>query len=225
MRSNPVVQSGRRALFLLVLLAGLAGVLTACGGDGAFTDEFDRLGSWGSGNNADVEGTVANGVYELHVKADTGLFWATAGKESLGEGIYELDATQVDGPLDNGFGLMLRADNETDNFVLFEVSGDGFVWIGWCEDGCEAVADPLVNDGWFESKAVREGLNATNRLRVDYGSSEMVFSVNGQEVGRAGSAISGSSTAGDIGLLVETLGLGGVRVAFDNFRYSPQAEE
>jgi hypothetical protein len=206
---------------LLLLLIAL---VVGCEGARAFTDTFDREGTWGSGNELSVEGGVANGVYEMFVKADTGLFWATKGEENAGAGVYELDATQVDGTLDNGFGMMFGVDIENENFYLFEISGDGFAWIGYCENGCET-GDPLVGDGWIESKAVREGLNETNMLRVDYDGTDMIFAVNGQEVGRATNVTPDGPVSGDVGVLVETLGEGGVRVAFDNFRYSPLAEE
>lgn len=209
----------------LFLLAFLSLAIIGCG-DKTYVETFDSLGSWGHGDNTDVTGEVANGVYEMYVKADSGLFWSTAGKEELGVGTYELETTQIEGPLDNGYGLMFRVDGEANDFLLFEISSDGFVWIGWCENGCEDEALPLVDEGWFESKAIREDLNVTNNLRVVYDDSEMVFSVNGQEVGRVPNSDVGDKVAsGDVGLLVETLGQSGVRVAFDNFRYMPLAEE
>lgn len=209
----------------LLILALFSLVIISCGSR-PYNETFDESGSWGAGDNADVTGNIANGVYEMYVRADTGLFWSTAGQKDLGVGTYELEATQIEGPQDNGYGMIFRADSDANNFVLFEISGDGFVWIGWCENGCEDVALPLLRDGWFESKAIREGVNATNNLRVGYTESEMVFSVNGQEVGSVASAdMADQPLSGDIGLLVETIGQGGVRVAFDNFRYTPLSKE
>ena len=125
----------RPTLASLILLVLLSLVVVGCGSK-EYTETFDAVGSWGHGDNADVTGSVINGVYEMYVKADSGLFWATAGKKDLGTGTYELEATQIEGPLDNGFGLMLRVDGDASNFLLFEISSDGFVWIGWCGNGC-----------------------------------------------------------------------------------------
>ena len=209
--------------FLVLLLLSFA--IVGCGSRD-FTETFDSSGSWGQGDDADATGQVANGVYDMYVKSDSGLFWSTAGKSNLDMGTYELEATQTEGPLDNGYGLIFRVDNDLSNFLLFEISSDGFVWIGWCGNGCETTAEPLVGDGWFESKAIREGLNAANNLRVVYDATGLVFSVNGQEVGSVSSLdLAGLGMGDDIGLLVETLGHGGVRVAFDNVRYTPLVKE
>ena len=67
----------------------------------------------------------------MEVRSNAGLFMATAG-ESFGDGVYELEATQIDGPLNNGYGMLFRVDESSDSFYAFEVSGDGFIWIGWC---------------------------------------------------------------------------------------------
>jgi hypothetical protein len=129
-----------------------------------------------------------------------------------------VEATQLEGPLDNGYGMVFRANPDTDDFYLFEVSGDGFVWIGRCSAGCEGEVVPLVGDGWVESSAVRTGLNQTNTLRAQAEGGNLIFSVNGQEVGRVSDT---TLSEGDIGLLVETLGEGGVRIGFDNFTVTP----
>ncbi|MCI0396789.1 MAG: hypothetical protein L0332_33805 [Chloroflexi bacterium] len=199
---------------LLLALAALA-----CGplGGSAFEETFDSPGLWGSGNTAEVEGQVSNGVYEMLVKVDFGLFLATA-DQGFGDGIYEVEATQVDGPLNNGYGMLLRADEAADAFYVFEVSGDGFIWIGRCSDACEEEAVPLVGDDWFPSPAVNQGLQTTNQLRVVADGPLMTFFVNGIEVGRTSDD---TLAEGDIAVMVETLGEGGVRVVFDNFRVSP----
>lgn len=204
------------------ILMILALAILACGPlGGAYEETFDSIGSWGSGSDIDVEGDVNNGQYEMFVKAELGLYWSTAG-EDLGDGVYEIEATQLEGTLDNGYGMMFRINNDTDSFYLFEVSGDGFVWIGRCEGGCEDDVTVIIGDNWFESPAVNTGLNATNRLRVHAEGPNLIFYVNDQEVGRVTDE---SFASGDIGLLVETLGEGGVRVAFDNFTVSPIEQE
>lgn len=208
-----------------VLCMSLVLLLAACGsGSNGFTETFERQGDWGQGDNADVTGRVKNGVYDLLIHADTGLFWATAGKTGLGYGVYELQATTTDGPLDNGYGLSFRVNSETNNFYLFEISGDGYVWIGWCEGGCETNSQPLVKEGWFSSDTIATGLSETHTLRVEYTPTEMIFAINGREVGRvAEDVITGDTEPiqGDVGIVAEALGQGGVHVVFDNFSYTP----
>ncbi len=202
----------------LALVAFLTLAALACGPfGGPYEETFDSEGRWGTGSDADAEGSVSNGQYQLLVKSDLGLFWSTAG-ESFGDGVYQVEATQLEGPLDNGYGMVFRANPDSDDFYLFEVSGDGFVWIGRCSAGCEGEVVPLVGESWLESSAVRTGLNQTNTLQVRAEGGNMIFSVNGQEVGRVSDT---TLSEGDIGLLVETLGEGGVRIGFDNFTVTP----
>ena len=49
----------------------------------------------------------------------------------------------------------------------------------------------------------------------------MIFFVNDQEVGRV---TDNTLSRGDIGIMVETLGQGGVLVAFDNFTVTPLSD-
>jgi hypothetical protein len=201
-------------LFLLLILAL---VVSGCTTSGPYEETFDRSGPWPEETNPSAAGQVIGGGYELEVKSDSGIFWATGG-EDFGDGIYELEATQVAGTLDNGFGMMFKVNVENDDFYAFEVSGDGYTWIGQCVAACQENIILLVGDGWVLTEAVKTGLNQTNVLRVIVDEGNMTFFVNGQEIGRAYDV---TLTSGEIGLLVETLGEGGVKVRFDNFRYTP----
>lgn len=207
------LQTQRNSIIILSLLLLW---LTACGGDKPYTETFDEPGTWRIGSDADATGQVTEGVYDMFVKADDVTIWTTAG-ETFSDGVYEVEATQVSGPLNNGFGMVFRLDNNKDDFYLFKISGDGYVWIGRYRNG-GAEAEPLVGEWWFESPAVQRGLNQRNILRVEAEGGNLIFSVNGQEVGRV---TDNAFTSGDIGLLVETLGLGDVQVQFDNFTVTP----
>ncbi len=201
---------------ILGLLAAIS-LLVGCQEKGPYSTDFDEVGSWGTGATADVEGVVRNGVYDMFVTADSGLFWANADLR-LGDGTYELSARAVEGPVDNGYGMMFMMDPETNDFYLFEVSSDGFVWIGRCVGSCADDIVFLVGEGWFESPAVNQGLDQVNHLRVTTNRGTMRFFVNDQPVGEA---FDNALVEGDIGLAVETYGLGEVRVLFDSFRFTP----
>ncbi len=213
----------RNLQFIPLILAFTAVLLllTACrGGTDAYEETFDEPGGWRVGSDGDATGQVQDGVYDLTVLADDVIIWTAAGQE-FGDGVYQVEATQVDGPVNNGFGMIFRLDDENDDFYLFKISGDGYVWIGRYRNGGEGEAEPLVGEWWFESTAVQQGLNKTNVLRVRAESGNLIFFVNDVEVGRVTDDAFGR---GDIGLMVETLGLGGVRVQFDNFTVTPLAE-
>jgi hypothetical protein len=191
----------------------------ACGtlGSAPFEETFDDPGNWGAGSSDDVRGEVADGQYQMEVRSNAGLLMATSG-ESFGDAVYELEATQIDGPLNNGYGMLFRVDESSDSFYAFEVSGDGYIWIGWCSELCRGETVALVGGNWFRSAAVNKGLQETNRLRVVAEGTRMTFYVNGIEVGRTSD---GRLAEGDIAVAVETLGEPGVRVAFDNFKVTP----
>jgi len=176
---------------------------------------FDQPGTWGVGRSDEVEGQVVDGVYSMRVMASHGMFTATAG-ESFADGVFEVEATQVEGPLNNGFGLVFRVSDN--NYYALEISGDGYVWIGYCQQQCRSEAVALVGGDWFRSATIKTGLYETNLLRVVADGPSMSFFVNGVQVGRASD---GRLTEGDIGVMVETLGEPGVHVVFDNFKVTP----
>lgn len=197
---------------LLLLILFLAG----CGGSEPYLETFDDPGTWRVASDSNVSGKIENGVYDFKVFADQLSFWTTAG-ESFRDGIYEVEAKQIDGPDDNAFGMIFRVSNDGKDFYTFQISGDGYVWIGRFQNGVED-SEPLVGSWWIESRAVRRGANETNKLTVQAEGGNMIFFVNDQEVGRV---TDNSFSSGDIGLIVGTLGMGGAHVQFDNFAVRP----
>ncbi|MDJ0756533.1 MAG: hypothetical protein QNJ45_23570 [Ardenticatenaceae bacterium] len=184
---------------------------------------FEDAGFWAEGDLLEADGTleaqgyVTSGVFEFEAVAAEGLYWTTAG-ESFGDGVYEVEVTAVDGTINNGYGILFfynEKDEENSDFYLFEISSDGFVWIGRCDNSCDEF-EILVDEGWFESSAVLQGINVTNRLTVEVTGGSMRFLVNGIEVGTATDT---ALTSGDVGLLVESFDEGGVKIHFDNVSY------
>jgi len=199
-------------LFIILLFT-----LAACGSDEPYHETFDAPGEWSTDNDSEVRGEVLDGVYDFEIKADDLTSWTTAGLD-FADGWYEVEATQAGGPDNNLYGMLLRVDNETDDFYSFQISGDGFVWIGRYENGGDGEAEPIVADWWFESAAVKQGRDLTNKLAVRAEAGNLIFYLNDQEVGRV---TDNSFERGDIGLIVGSLGQGGVHIQFDNFKVSP----
>ncbi|MEM7334123.1 MAG: hypothetical protein AAF490_18705 [Chloroflexota bacterium] len=203
----------RKSFGLVILIL----VLASCNQNDAYLETFDTPGTWRVASDSNVTGFVDNGVYDFTVLADQLTFWTTAGRE-FSDGIYEVEATQRSGPVDNGYGMIFRVNDESDDFYSFQISGDGFVWIGRYRQGGIEEAEPIIDDWWFPSEAINQGIDQTNILRVQAEGQNLIFFVNDTEVGRVSDA---SFANGDIGLMVRTLGLGGVNVEFDNFSVSP----
>ena len=202
------------ALLILMLIGFLVwNLLLADETVEAFRETFDAPGEWDSGDDANALAAVTNGQYEITVRASSGIYRGSS-PQQFADGIYEVTATQLAGPIDNGYGLALRLDPDSNSFYMFEISGDGFVWAGLCEDGCD-------NQGWVASPAVNQGTNNPNHLKVVVSGPEMSFFVNDEEV----QTINDDRLAsGQVAFLVETFGGGGVQVAFDNFSVSPVPE-
>ncbi|NJN54292.1 MAG: hypothetical protein HC804_05755 [Anaerolineae bacterium] len=89
------------------------------------------------------------------------------------------------------------------------------------KEGGNSAATPIVGDWWFESAAIKQGADVSNLLKVRAEAGNLIFYVNNQEVGRV---TDNSFAQGDIGLIVGSLGQGGVLVQFDNFRVTPLEE-
>ena len=206
-----------RNLLLLLFIAALAVASCNSAAQSPYLETFDQPGNWLTEEDGDVSGQVQNGVYDFLVKTADLFIWTTAG-ENFTDGIYEVEATPVEGPLDNGYGMLFRIDDDNDDFYLFQISSDGFVWIGRVKDGGRGERQAIIGNWWFDSDAVRQGLNVTNRLKVQAEGANLIFYVNDREVGRV---TDDTFRRGDIGLTVQTFGEGGVRVHFDNFSVTP----
>lgn len=207
-----------RVFSRLALAAVFLVLIAACRGENEelpYIETFDSPGTWSSGEDAYSTGAVADGVYDFKVFENDISRWVSAGKQ-FSDGIYEVEATVIEGPLDNGYGLLFRANPESGDFYLFKISADGYVWIGRYKAGAEDTT--IINNHWFESSAIVQGLNVTNRLRVRAEAGNLIFYVNDQEVGRV---TDNTFAAGDVGMLVQTLGGPGVRVQFDNLSVRP----
>lgn len=194
------------ALFLALIAAGC----TSAGGGLPYEETFDQQGAWSTGEDAFSVGQVADAVYDFTLLESDLTRWAAAG-QSFADGVYSVDARPVAGPLDNGYGLLFRANPEKGDFYLFEISADGYAWIGRYVDGAEDAT--IVGSHWFATPAVNQGLNVTNNLRVEAVAGNLIFSVNGQEIGRV---TDNTFAEGDIGLLVQSFGESGVQIQFDN---------
>ena len=201
--------------WLLILIVVMTLIVACNKANQSYSETFDNPGNWSTGDDTYTEGKIIDGSYDLLIKGDDVSRWASAG-ENFKDGRYEVEATQVDGPLDNGFGMLLRADTDKGDFYLFKISGDGYVWIGRYRN--EAEEQSIIGNHWFTSTAIKQGLNQTNKLRVDAESGNLIFYVNDQEVGRV---TDNNFQQGDIGLYAQTLGQGGVHIQFDNFTVSP----
>lgn len=181
---------------LMLLLAVLAIILVACGGDDpeiseddidvdesvSFTIDFDGEDSFETGTFGD-EGELAvnNGEYLVTSNNPTGnsYLWG----DSLGGNypelknvMIEVDAHATAGSDDNWYGVLCRVDEQGSGYA-FLLSSDGF-WGIARTDGSSL----FFLENWAQSDAINQG-EETNEIRAFCLNNYLALYVNGEFVG------------------------------------------
>lgn len=177
-----------------------------------YEDDFeDPATGWTISSDDDTSAGYADGQYRISIYNPDYMAWGNPdpGLE-LADFALEVDARQVDGPLDNNFGLVFRLQEESEDFYWFEISGDGYFAValslgdGW--------SSPVP---WEESDAVNQGVGATNHLRVTCSGDQCSFYVNDTYVA---DMVDDTLSSGSIGLAAGAFDESGVVVHFDNLK-------
>jgi len=180
-----------------------------------FRDNFDGpSGGWKTVDTDQLRIAYQDGGLHFTINALDSIAWAVAGKQ-VGDFILDVDATQIEGPDDNHYGVIVRYRDDR-NFYRLDVSGDGFYSIQRYRDGAWEI---LVD--WKESDAIRQGAT-TNHLRVVAEGPRLTWVINGASVAEITDA---DIASGDVGLTAGTFfNMAGVHVAFDNLDVEPLPE-
>ncbi len=174
----------------------------------AWQDDFSTPeGGWVETSDLQSVKKYENGQYHISVNASELFIWSTAGQD-LADFIVEIEATQVSGPNDNGYGFLFRFQDDQ-HFYRFDISGDGFYLLS---KRLENQWVTLVD--WTVSPFIHKG-QATNRLKVICQGSQISLYVNDRHLTDFSDV---SYSHGDIGLFAGTLSQGGVRISFDNLK-------
>ncbi len=199
----------KRWWLITVLVASV--VLAACSGGEPlpWADDFsDAASGWQTDQDSSAEVTYQDGTMRVLVKSPNSLAWAAA-KRTFSDFHLTVEATQMAGPDDNEYGVLVRMQ-DPDHFYRFSISGDGYYLISKY-DGSEW--HNLTGD-WTISEAIHRGA-ATNVLEVICKGARMTFIVNGVQLALGEDA---DYASGDIGLYAGTFFEPGVEVRFDNLR-------
>lgn len=195
----------------LIYLA-LAVCVAGCATGGALTplpyaDDFSTTTSgWKTVNDPAVTVAYQDGALHFSVDELDQIAWSVSGRR-FADFTLTVDATQVAGPNDNSYGVIVRYVDDR-NFYRLDISGDGYYAINQRKDGAW-----IKLQDWTESPAIQPGA-ATNQLQVTARGPQFALLVNGQPV----TTFTAEDFAqGDIGLTAGTLfDTPGVRIAFDN---------
>jgi hypothetical protein len=209
----------KTAWLSITLLLALS-LLAACGGGGgagsaAFSDDFEDSSTWRTSSDPEVDIAYAQGGLAIQVKVIDRVAWSVAGQH-FKDGTVSVEATPIDGPDDNAYGLVVRHQDDR-NFYRFEISADGYYAVqaptgslGW-----EFLVD------WSESPAIKRG-RETNRLQVVCDGPQMTFYVNDTQLTQVEDE---RYAEGDVGVIAGTFyNEPGTHVLFDNFEVQPLGE-
>lgn len=180
-----------------------------------FEDDFgDPTSGWGQVSNENEEKGYDNGQYSIAVKAINFFSFALAGQH-FDDFILEVEASQVEGPDDNSYGVCVRY--QEGGFYRFNVSGDSFYAVGKYTVEAEPGQEWADLTSWEKSSHINAG-QSTNHLKVVGRGARFSFYVNGQHLI---DVVDPSFAAGDIGLFASTYDKPGTRVLFDNLKVWP----
>lgn len=204
-----------RRMMIVLAVMGMVG----CGlGSGEaltplpYQDDFsDPASGWETADDLSAEVRYADGALRILVKQASTAQWTVSGKR-FKDGIIEVEARRLGGPMDNGFGVIFRVQDRK-NFYFFNISSDGYWRAGMVKDG-----EWQEWTTWQLHPAIHTD-EAPNALRVTMEGKRFAFYVNEQLVGTREDE---TFAVGDAGLMAAALfDAPGVDIAFDNFRVLP----
>lgn len=202
-------------LMLLVLL-----LLVGCGGTPTppedWSESFENPDAWRLGSDAIADVAVTEGRLVVHVFEPGQVAWAST-QRVWGDVRLTVTATQISGPPDNEYGVLLNMDGDQ-HFYAFSISGDGYVRASRYDEGVWT----LLGSDWTPSDAINQG-EASNVLEVVEQDGAFEFFVNDQLVIQVKAEAAGGKVLdpGSIGLYAGAFGAGDVVVAFDDLHVTP----
>jgi hypothetical protein len=171
-----------------------------------YDDFSDPTSGWHAEVDAGAEVGYHDGALRILVQEANLLAWAFGGHD-FSDFCLAVDATQVAGPNDNEYGVLVRIQDRG-RLYRFSVSGDGYYEVTKHAGG----EWERMTAEWVAAEAIHTGA-ATNHLKVVCQGSAMTFLVNGQQLAQVEDA---DYRRGDIGLYAGAFYEPGVEIHFDN---------
>lgn len=150
-------------------------VVTGEPGDVLYATGFDdRPDDWET-----YAGRLSAQVVDSALRIDVGASQSlpfSANHFYFGDFDLTVQARPVAGPLDNGYGVIFRAQ-DANNYYVFLISSDGYYQVRRALDG-----EPKVLSDWIPSPLIVQGLDVVNEVRVVAQGETFQFAINGQTV-------------------------------------------
>ena len=154
---------------------------------------------------------IVDGVLQMSA-GQPGEFWWTNPRRDFEDVIIVTQARQESGPDDNAYGVICRYQ-DTENFYIFLISGDGYYAIGKYHSD-DSQVQYLTADGQYVYSDILNQGAATNEIRASCVGNELALAVNGIQLV---SVTDDAFATGDVGVGVTTFQPGTAVVQFDNF--------
>ena len=211
----------RRAVLIAVSLLLLSGCFSSDVpvDPTLFTEQLfngTTIPGWWTGTDGGKQAWHEDSAYHVGLTTGDTTYWTrytVPGR--IGDFQLDIDIAQIEGPNDNGFGVVFR-NYCYNNYYYFLISGDGYMTFRKVVDGHRTDIQ-----SWTQCAAVTQG-NATNHLTIIADGSQFRFFVNDTEVLQATDS---ALATGYLGVMVKSYGVPGVHVAFDNLRVHWVGEE
>ncbi|HKZ44414.1 MAG TPA: hypothetical protein VJZ78_05195 [Anaerolineales bacterium] len=176
-----------------------------------FSDDFSDSNSGWDSYVADTKVTdYSNGSYRMFTSETQYDVWANPYQNFTEPVRIEVDATKINGPDDNDFGIICDYQDDNQNFHVGLISSDGYAVIAKMENLSWVY---LSSDTMQAVDSIKQGA-ATNHIRFDCNQGNLTLYVNGTQIA---SAFDDTFIGGDVGLQVGTFDTGGTDILFDNF--------
>jgi len=179
-----------------------------------YEDDFDDpYSGWSTFRGEDTAVGYEDGGYRMTVNLAQYIVWGNPEPAlDLADMVIEVDVRQVEGPLDNNFGMLLHylEDDDIRSYYWFQISGDGYYSVDRRQEG-----EWVSLEGWQASDAIETGLGVTNHIRIDCSGGQFSFYNNDVHLV---DIFDESIDRGSIGLAAGTFDESGIVVQFDNLR-------
>ncbi|MCB0035231.1 MAG: hypothetical protein KDE51_14465 [Anaerolineales bacterium] len=206
----------RLALFVFPLLffltsCSLLGGGRLVNGSNIFEEEFatGQTGTWLLEGDTAAQSTIVQESLRINVSEPRTVQYSALQEPLFDDFVLEVDVTQLDGSLSSSYGVLFRLQNPN-QFYRFEITGNGLYVV---EKGMGEGQWQRFTDGWVESPFIIQGLNKTNRIKVEAVGSQLKFFINERQVEVFADT---TYTSGQIALDAGTFNQGGVTASFDN---------
>ncbi len=148
-------------------------VVSAEPGDLVYAASFDLADDWEQDPGQAISSEISAGTMRIRVnESGAGLY--SAADLYFHNFDYVVEAQAVEGPLDNGFGVIFR-QRDRDSYYTFFISSDGYYRVSRVVNG-----ETKVLSNWHPSEAINQGINVRNRLRVVAYNDRFRFHINDQ---------------------------------------------